>query len=163
MANADNNRNNNSIRNNDNGVRAYYHTRENYNYANNYNYASNYNYANNYNYASNYIDVPYYSSNYNYANNYNYVNYINPLINIDVNAITNIYYELLGIPIKTEIAFTTDSRYIGEQCSICWENVENIETMAVTKCSERPHVFHQACIRTWTATSNTCPNCRAHL
>jgi hypothetical protein len=64
---------------------------------------------------------------------------------------------------ESAITFATDMKYVGEQCSICWENVENVETMAVTKCSTQPHVFHKDCINKWMSHSSSCPNCRHHL
>jgi hypothetical protein len=107
----------------------------------------------------------------------NIYNFINPTYNININDIYDIndryintinnriinLYINITTPISTTITFTSDPKYIGTQCSICWENVENIETMAVTKCGDRPHVFHQQCINTWTQTSHTCPNCRTQL
>jgi hypothetical protein len=98
--------------------------------------------------------------------NYNIYNFINPINNYNINVINNRIINLyinIDTPISTTITFTSDPKYIGAQCSICWENVENIETMAVTKCGDQPHVFHQQCINTWAQTSHTCPNCRAHL
>jgi hypothetical protein len=64
---------------------------------------------------------------------------------------------------EPSLAFKSDTKYIGEQCSICWENIENIETMAITNCNSIPHVFHTECIQTWAKRSSTCPNCRCEL
>jgi len=82
--------------------------------------------------------------------------------NIINNRIINSYINIPN-PIVIPITFTCEPKYIGSQCSICWENVENIETMAVTRCGDQPHIFHRQCINTWTQKSHTCPNCRAHL
>lgn len=79
------------------------------------------------------------------------------------NAIINNYiYQYIVIPIH-KLEFTSDPLYIGEICSICVECVEDIETMAVTSCAHKPHVFHKACISKWTEKSHKCPNCRQHL
>jgi hypothetical protein len=67
-------------------------------------------------------------------------------------------------PFRAEpITFTSNAAFIGHQCSICWENVESIETMALTKCPTKPHVFHKNCINTWIQSSASCPNCRCQL
>ena len=92
---------------------------------------------------------------------YTYINnYIIPEYN---NLLTNSEYININIPATPPLRFTSDPKYIGTQCSICWENVENIETMSVTNCNIIPHVFHTACIQSWTLRSSTCPNCRSHL
>ena len=114
-----------------------------------------------------------YNSRLHYIDN-NIYDFINPINDYNINDITDRYINVINnriinlyinihTPIGTTIAFTSDPKYIGTQCSICWENVENIETMAVTKCGDQPHVFHQQCINTWAQTSHTCPNCRANL
>ena len=113
-----------------------------------------------YNSRLHYINNNIINTSYNINDRYNNIDY--RYINIINNRIINLFINIT-IPISTTIAFTSDPKYIGTQCSICWENVENIETMAVTKCGDQPHVFHQQCINTWAQTSHTCPNCRAHL
>ena len=123
----------------DNGVRASYNTRL-------------------HDINNNIINTSYNINNIN--DRYNNIDY--RYINIINNRIINLFNNIT-IPISTTITFTSDPKYIGTQCSICWENVENVETMAMTKCGVQPHVFHRQCINTWTQTSHTCPNCRAHL
>jgi len=116
---------------------------------------------------------------YNFINNNNYeygvratynTNIIQPYIYINNyiipennNLLTNWEYININIPTTPTLRFTSHPKYIGTQCSICWENVENIETMSVTNCNIIPHVFHKSCIQTWTLQSSTCPNCRSHL
>ena len=109
----------------------------------------------------------------NSANNLiNEIDYRNNIINpiyYDTYIINNIldrFSQTLNnqTPYRVEpITFTSDAAYIGEQCSICWENVESIETMALTKCVAKPHVFHKICIKTWVQSSASCPNCRCQL
>jgi hypothetical protein len=96
---------------------------------------------------------------------YNYINEINHNYN-STNSDTNIFNNInneIHTDREEPITFTSNPELIGEQCSICWDNVENLETMAVTKCSSKPHVFHKSCISAWTRTSSSCPNCRFHL
>ena len=100
------------------------------------------------------------SYNYNsYINDIN-LDYIYNLININNQLNLNDHTTRSREP---SITFRSDTKYIGEQCSICWENVENIETMAITNCNSIPHVFHRECIQSWTQRSSTCPNCRCKL
>ena len=99
-----------------------------------------------------------------HINNY-YINNDNQIINsniINYNSIFNFINGSRGVA-ERRVMFTADAKYIGEQCSICWENVENVETMAVTKCSTQPHVFHKNCINKWSSHSSSCPNCRHEL
>lgn len=98
----------------------------------------------------------------NYINQINYIHDINELVINYINY-NNFYTELHHHREKKSITFTSDPKFIGEQCSICWDNVENLETMAVTKCSSKPHIFHKNCILSWTKTSSSCPNCRSPL
>lgn len=81
---------------------------------------------------------------------------------INNNMIYNYLYQDIIIQ-SHNIEFTSDPIYIGETCSICVECVENVETMAVTSCSHKPHVFHKACISKWTEKSHKCPNCRQDM
>jgi hypothetical protein len=97
--------------------------------------------------------------------NYEHINRLNDYIYYNVinnNMIYNYLYQDIIIQ-SHNIEFTTDTIYIGETCSICVECVENVETMAVTKCQHKPHVFHKACISKWTEKSHKCPNCRQDM
>jgi len=93
---------------------------------------------------------------YNNITDYIYNNAINN------NMIYNYLYQDIIIH-SHNIEFTSNPIYIGETCSICVECVENVETMAVTSCSHKPHVFHKACITKWTEKSHKCPNCRQDM
>ncbi|XP_049871661.1 E3 ubiquitin-protein ligase TRAIP-like [Pectinophora gossypiella] len=42
-------------------------------------------------------------------------------------------------------------------CTICSEVLNQADVIHVTKCG---HLFHENCLSTWTARSNTCPQCR---
>jgi hypothetical protein len=97
--------------------------------------------------------------------NNTFINYINEIYERDNYIIyyTNIVNDGIHSCSEEPISFTSDPKYIGEQCTICWDNVENLETMAVTKCRTKPHVFHKSCILSWTKKSSSCPNCRCTL
>ena len=59
---------------------------------------------------------------------------------------------------KFEI-FTADESHVGDQCSICMENVEVGRIMRRLTCDGQ-HYFCQECIEGWFAEHNTCPLCR---
>jgi hypothetical protein len=99
----------------------------------------------------------------NYIIDYIPNNYLNELHNVIDRYYINIINYELNTDIADPISFTSDPKFIGEQCSICWDNVETVETMAVTKCSTKPHIFHKSCILSWTTKSSSCPNCRCPL
>ena len=102
------------------------------------------------------------STNYiNIMNNYNYIDI--HIINYMLNYTYNNFNDDIPTHTQDTITFHSDPAFIGEQCSICWDNVENLESMAVTKCRSKPHVFHKSCITSWTKNSSSCPNCRCHL
>ena len=53
--------------------------------------------------------------------------------------------------------FAADKLLVGEQCSICMEDIEVGRKMMRLNCY---HVFCQICIEGWFVDHNTCPNCR---
>ena len=59
--------------------------------------------------------------------------------------------------IKQFYHFAAGESLVGDQCSICMENIEVGRKMIRLDCK---HVFCQVCIEGWFADHNTCPNCR---
>ena len=55
--------------------------------------------------------------------------------------------------------FAADELLVGEQCSICMEDIEIGRKMMRLNCDGQ-HTFCQVCIERWFADHNTCPNCR---
>ena len=49
---------------------------------------------------------------------------------------------------------------INNTCSICYQKLENIEDMIVTKCK---HVFHKICLNIWFEKKSKCPLCRKFI
>ena len=49
---------------------------------------------------------------------------------------------------------------INNTCSICYQKLENIEDMIVTKCK---HVFHKICLNIWFEKKSKCPLCRRFI
>ena len=55
--------------------------------------------------------------------------------------------------------FTADETHVGDQCSICIEDVKVGRRMRRLSCDGR-HAFCQDCIEGWFREHNTCPLCR---
>ena len=55
--------------------------------------------------------------------------------------------------------FTTDESYVGDQCSICMEDIDVGRRMRRLTCDGQ-HYFCKECIEGWFAEHNTCPLCR---
>ena len=55
--------------------------------------------------------------------------------------------------------FTTDETHIGDQCSVCMEELDVGRRMRRLTCDGQ-HYFCQQCIEGWFADHNTCPLCR---
>ena len=55
--------------------------------------------------------------------------------------------------------FTADESHVGDQCSICMEEVDVGKRMRRLTC-DCQHYFCQQCIEGWFAEHNTCPLCR---
>ena len=55
--------------------------------------------------------------------------------------------------------FTADETHVGDQCSICMEDVDVGRIMRRLTCDGQ-HYFCQECIEGWFAEHNTCPLCR---
>ena len=55
--------------------------------------------------------------------------------------------------------FTADETHVGDQCSICIEDVDVGRNMRRLTCDGQ-HYFCQECIEGWLAQHNTCPLCR---
>ena len=55
--------------------------------------------------------------------------------------------------------FTADESHVGDQCSICMEDVEVGRRMRRLNCDGQ-HYFCKQCIEGWFAEHNTCPLCR---
>jgi hypothetical protein len=47
-------------------------------------------------------------------------------------------------------------------CSICIQEIVHEQKVIILKCSDK-HVFHENCIKEWTAIRKTCPICRAKI
>ena len=54
---------------------------------------------------------------------------------------------------------TADESHVGEQCSICMEDIDVGRRMRRLTCDGQ-HYFCQECIEGWFAEHNTCPLCR---
>ena len=59
--------------------------------------------------------------------------------------------------IKKFYHFEANISLVGDQCSICMEDIEVGRKMMRLNCY---HVFCQICIEGWFVDHNTCPNCR---
>ena len=55
--------------------------------------------------------------------------------------------------------FTADESHVGDQCSICMEDIDVGRMMRRLTCDGQ-HYFCQQCIEGWFAEHNTCPLCR---
>ena len=55
--------------------------------------------------------------------------------------------------------FTADETHVGDQCSVCMEDVEVGKLMRRLTCDGQ-HYFCHECIEGWFADHNTCPLCR---
>ena len=55
--------------------------------------------------------------------------------------------------------FTADESHVGDQCSICMEDIDVGRRMRRLTCDGQ-HYFCQECIEKWFAEHNTCPLCR---
>ena len=55
--------------------------------------------------------------------------------------------------------FTADESIVGDQCSICMEDINVGRRMRLLTCDGQ-HYFCQECIEGWFADHNTCPLCR---
>ena len=55
--------------------------------------------------------------------------------------------------------FTADESHVGDQCSICKEDIDAGRRMRRLTCDGQ-HYFCQHCIEGWFAEHNTCPLCR---
>ena len=55
--------------------------------------------------------------------------------------------------------FTADESHVGDQCSICLEDIDVSRRMRRLTCDGQ-HYFCQECIEGWFAEHNTCPLCR---
>ena len=55
--------------------------------------------------------------------------------------------------------FTADESHVGDQCSICIEDIDVGKRMRRLTCDGQ-HYFCQGCIEGWFAEHNTCPLCR---
>ena len=55
--------------------------------------------------------------------------------------------------------FQADESFVGDQCTICMENVEVGRNMMRLDCDGQ-HTFCQVCIEGWFAEHKTCPICR---
>ena len=55
--------------------------------------------------------------------------------------------------------FTADKTHVGDQCSVCMEDVEVGKLMRRLTCDGQ-HYFCHECIEGWFADHNTCPLCR---
>ena len=55
--------------------------------------------------------------------------------------------------------FTADESHVGDQCSICMEDIDVGRRMRRLTCDGQ-HYFCQECIEGWFAEHNTCPLCR---
>jgi hypothetical protein len=54
-------------------------------------------------------------------------------------------------------SYLADDTSIGEQCSICLDEIEAGSSILKLSCE---HVYHSACIIRWYTENNTCPICR---
>ena len=55
--------------------------------------------------------------------------------------------------------FTADESHVGDQCSICMEDIDVGRRMRRLTCDGQ-HYFCKECIEGWFAEHNTCPLCR---
>ena len=55
--------------------------------------------------------------------------------------------------------FTADETHVGDQCSICMEEIDFDRRLRRLTCDGQ-HYFCQECIEGWFAEHNTCPLCR---
>ena len=61
--------------------------------------------------------------------------------------------------IQTFNLFTADESHVGDQCSVCMEDITAGRRMRRLSCDGH-HCFCQGCIEGWFAKHNTCPLCR---
>ena len=61
--------------------------------------------------------------------------------------------------IRTFNLFTADESHVGDQCTICMEEIDVGRRMRRLTCDGQ-HYFCQQCIEGWFADHNTCPLCR---
>ena len=61
--------------------------------------------------------------------------------------------------IKAFKIFTADESHVGDQCSICMEDIDVGRIMRRLTCDGQ-HYFCKQCIEGWFADHNTCPLCR---
>ena len=89
---------------------------------------------------------------------------VNDLLNITLNAIEQEENDVQSQGLSKETIqafkiFTTDESHVGDQCSICMEDVDVGRIMRRLTCDGQ-HYFCQQCIEGWFAEHNTCPLCR---
>jgi len=48
----------------------------------------------------------------------------------------------------------------NDNCSICFEQLDNNNLLIVTKCN---HIYHEKCMNKWFMLNKTCPLCRSFL
>ena len=89
---------------------------------------------------------------------------VNDLLIITLNAIEQEENDVQSQGLNTETIqafkiFTTDESHVGDQCSICMEDVDVGRRMRRLTCDGQ-HYFCQECIEGWFAKHNTCPLCR---
>ena len=89
---------------------------------------------------------------------------VNDLLNITLNAIEQDENDIQSHGLSKETIntfnlFTTDESHVGDQCSICMEEIDFGRIMRRLTCDGQ-HYFCQQCIEGWFAEHNTCPICR---
>ena len=79
-----------------------------------------------------------------------------------LNQIVQVRYQEQGLTprrIRRFQVFTADETHVGDQCSICMEDIDVGRNMIRLTCDGQ-HYFCQECIERWFADHNTCPLCR---
>ena len=79
-----------------------------------------------------------------------------------LNQIVQARYQEKGLTprrIRRFQVFTADETHVGDQCSICMEEIDVGRRMRRLTCDGQ-HYFCQHCIEGWFADHNSCPLCR---
>ena len=81
-------------------------------------------------------------------------NYLHEIINYMFEDFENEYI----VNNKLEnLILSKDINKLKEECSICYEKINNIESQAIISCQ---HLFHDNCIKMWLNKKLSCPLCR---
>ena len=92
----------------------------------------------------------------------NYFHKISSEINVRSDRVLKGLERRIGIsPLRIQMfeLFTANETHVGDQCSICMEEIDVGRNMRRLTCAGQ-HYFCQECIEKWLSEHQTCPNCR---